>query len=603
MATLISTLPVITDDKDMVESAANPNRNAQQLPVTSVRYSVSPIKLPNAYSDGVASGLESTGFYTGERYASHIRTYGSTYIWPSQSAIVEGTNYGNLFFDRVHMFPGNPDLGVILSDVSNSFQVMNAHRSQHDTLDSIELAGAGFEGTVVTAKLNGEEVDVFLPRLFNALQSYGFDYVVRGVGENTIDFTITATAGSGIVPAFSVTGSRTVMFPFLPQKGVTENIEFLSNVLRAKDGSETRTSERTDPRQEFGMKYLIDQEEPQMFQNAQAILIGMSGLPLGVGLWHQARKITQDITVGEARIDVDTSDIDFRVGDSAAVWRAWNDVETVTVLTVESDHITTVSPIEGAGTTVNTYVLPIQMCVAKDNVSFGRWRNNVAVWDVKWESQQTTLSIADHTPAYPNTYQGEPLLDDHHLMTGQLKESLRSDMNIDDGKTGIRTYTVTKNIVPTTRKQWDVQTMADTMALRKFFYWARGMQKSFWYPSNRSDLTALPDTLIGAGENTMQLTDTGYAARITTEAPYNHIRITLNDGTELLREVLEAVNLPNIQQDTITLDQTFGVEIPPNTIAQICFLFHARMGQDTAQLTHSGQGRMMTSQALVGVKQ
>jgi hypothetical protein len=352
------------------------------------------------------------------------------------------------------------------------------------------------------------------------------------------------------------------------------------------------------------MNYMLDQSDPKMFQTAQALLIGKAGVPVGVGLWHQTRKLSSDLDIGDIVVQVDTTNIDFRVGDAAVIWRDWDMNETVTVEEITDTSITLVSPVTKVGFAEDTYIVPVQICTSEGNPSFSRWRNNVSEFQVAWSSNQYSADLEDHTALYPTTFQGEPVFDDDHLMGKSLSESLNSQTHTIDGGTGIKRYIKDGVVTNATQKIWDTDNMEQAMAVRKFFYWARGMQKSFWYPTNRRDLSPVDGQALGSGDNAMVVEGTGYATDIFPDGgPYNNVRITLNDGTTLYRTVVSAQNNFSAGTDTIEFSEVFGQEIPDGSISEVCFLMHARMSGDTVKLVHSGQGTLTTSQMLVGVKQ
>jgi hypothetical protein len=530
--------------------------------------------------------------------------------WISNSP-VSGLFYGydEKWFERMHTIPASEDLGTILSTVQSRFWMHNAYRNAVKVLTDVTISGSGFQGTTIVRERLGTTLPIGLPVTFEALQGEGFTFNVPATGEAAIDMNFDFTFQDGTAsPSFNLVGSRAVVFPFIPTKPVKEQIEFLTDVIEARDGTESRISTRPEARQEFNMKYLIDQQQPEQYASAQALIVGMSGVPLGVGMWHQARKVYGNVQAGDQTIFMDPTDLDFRVGGYGLLWKDWNDTEIVSIAQVNDGFsVDIVSPLEKSFDIQDSdvYFVPMQLCVAKDQPKIARYQNNVAEFDINWESTENTGTLADHTDLYPNTYNGSPVIDDHHLMSGStVSESFMADFEDVSSETGPRKY-LGRKAVPSasSSRSWEGESMDYAMALRKFFYWARGMQKTFWFPTNRHDLLIKPGTSISAASSDIRITDTGYATRIGANAPFNFIRVTLTNGDVYYRQIMSASNDLDAAEDTLALDSSLGVDALDTEVAQICFLFRARMGSDKTKLTHTGQGRVSTSMPIMGIKQ
>jgi phage-related protein len=334
----------------------------------------------------------------------------------------------------------------------------------------------------------------------------------------------------------------------------------------------------------------------------------VSGQPLGVGMWQNARHLTQDVTAEDTTLYLDTTGMDFRVGSNAILWSAWNDTEIVAVTEVTDTSLTLMSPTEKSFLAVEAYCVPMQLCVAQDGGTFKRYQNNVSDWSVQWNSEETTADLADYSEQYSTTFRGVPVLTDLLLLSEDtMNESLNSDFIKTDFETGIVDYKSRKAVgVASTTKMWEIDgdtALVDAMALRKFIYWARGRQHSFWSPSRRADFRALEGTT--AGSSALEVYNNGYAGNVGINAPYNVVQFTMTDGTILHREILTATD--GVDEDsgvtTLTFDDTFPSTQPFGYIKQICFLFLSRFAADETKIKHNGQGRITVSSPIVGVKQ
>lgn len=555
---------------------------------------------------------------------------GTSSLSGTASGVAPPTTHGDLFFERMHVFPASENVGTILATVTSHFQYLNAYTNTAQTLTNIVTSGLGVAGTTIEDSTTSA-APVF-PILLNGMVSRLFNFSVLGTGDATIeiDFDFSMLDPAVPTPTFKVVGSRAVMFPFIPQRPLTETIDFLTNVIEAYDGTEQRISTRTQGRQIFDMKYFLESDDPapsgaDKFATAQALIVGMGGNPLGVGMWHQARKLTADVAIGATSANLVTSDIDFRVGGYAVLFSDWNDNEILSIQSVTPTSVSFVSPTE-KDFVVGDYLVPMQLCVADDGVKFSQHKNNLATVTAKWTSTETTGDLAAYASLYSRTwappgasYSAIPIVEDHNILTGsELKESVTLDFTAFDPGTGGIDYSRRKLApVPETQKRWEIDgrdAMADTMALRKFIYWARGKLKTFWFPSNRQDFRVSDDLTVGS--NILKVYGSGYSTRVGPNAPYDHIRVTYVPGTAAhtaspdgtLHKITNAVQPDSaIPEEELTLTNDSGsgwsANTPKEDIQQICFLFKTRFKKDSAQIKHEGQGRTSLTMPLVGVKQ
>ena len=542
------------------------------------------------WSDPVAStSFTATGYYPTRRFKSTDGTI--------------DVGYATWWFDRMHVIPASEDVGTILSSVESSFYWHNAYRNTAQVLTGITVSGEGYEGTTITYDRTGGLVEDEVPINTPAQYGEGFTFTIPLEGSNVIDIDFDFEVESGVeAPSFNVVGSRAVIFPFVPQQPIDETIQFLTDIMEARDGTETRVSARANGRQSFRMNYLIDQQDPSMFQAAQALLVGKSGAPIGVGMWQQTQSTGTESTVSSTTITLDTTGMDLRAGGYAVLWRDWNDNEIVSVESFNATSITTASPLLGTWE-AGTQCVPVQLCVAKDRLQMRRYQNNVAEFQIDWQSQDSTNTLEDYTDLYSTTYKDAPVLTDYHLMPGDvMPESYLRKFSVLDYGIGDRAY-ISDKAAPavTTSRRWETDTLEDLMSVRRFIYWARGQQKSFWFPTHRHDFTISADLL--AGDTQIEVVSNGYTAEIGVNAPWNFIQVTKNDGTTMYREILSSTADNDTGIEKLTIDSSPGVDYLAADISRICFLFRARFSSDTTKVTHTGRGIAGTGIGIIGIKQ
>ena len=546
--------------------------------------------------------------------------------FPGWSATTPWTN-------RFWVFPLNVDHKTILTDTDGYFQVFNTFRdtTTHRLL-SIVATGSGYEGMTVLERVAGYGTTTAtfggstLPRVFNPRTGQTYKYTILGEGTPDINIVLTLDVESTDVgdPVLNLIGTRALVWPFISQKPLTEKLSFLTNVMEARDGTEQRITTRTSPRQSYDMKYyLTGPDREEQWQYAQALLVGRGGQPLGVGLWHQARKLTAVSAITSDIITLDTSGMDFRVGEFALIYREWNVNEIVKILSVSATGLTISSGVTREYVP-GDYCVPAQLCVAADGVGFREGLQNLSTINASWDPISVTATLNDFSDLYSawsppgSTYDPMPLVVDPNFVGKDgLDHSINHDINVLDKKTGPIKY-FTRKSTPTVsfQKTWETDgtdAMVDAMALRKFLYWSKGRLKSFWIPSSKPDFTVVADVLTSVPD--LVVIKSGYGDRIGVNEPYDHvvIKYTGASGIAPTYHKISSVtqDFPVVGQATLHL--THGSAAVPlggfaNTftvadVASVEFLFRARFDADMANLKHTGQGRTTLSMPVMGIKQ
>jgi hypothetical protein len=527
----------------------------------------------------------------------------------THSGGIADTGFGGIFFGRIYALPSKTDVGKILSDFESTFDVHNAIVDPAATGHSnslVDMLVTGDTAGVATRFTRGgldiENIAGF-PVKLNANHTINFTYRISGTGKNKFETLFTPTPAN-IVPTTTHTlvGERALVFPFVPQNPVTEALEFKTSLLQSRDGTETRIAERANPRQSFKMTYLIDQQDPKMYQVAQSNLIGLPGITVGVGMWQQTSRLSQAVAPGEQTIFLDTTSRDFRPGGFAMIWNEWNQNEPVAITSVTDTSITLNSPTLGTWAP-GTWVVPLRPCIAKDNPSTSLTTSRVAKTSVEW-LDQTAYSGLEENELYLTSYLGKPVLDDDMLIDKEYESNLVSGMAVIDGSTGVRTYVTNKPTRPSGIKMWDVSTLQDSIAVRKFLVWCKGRQKSFWVPTHTQDLTVTPGQTLDVNSTNLLLEATGYSEKIQAKAPYNHIVVKYKDGEIIYCEVIDHSHDTDTDTDTIVTAPAVATQLRnSDDIEEISFLILSRLDSDKFNTKHTGQGRARTSGPLIGVKQ
>jgi len=249
---------------------------------------------------------------------------------------IPGRLYRSVWFDRIHIFPRERDLGSVVSEQVIDVEVWNAFLDRAKVLDDIVVTGPA--GISVTDHLG-------VPAEFPASDSQIFEVTVSAEGDPQIDNLVTfeflgiATEGTGL----AIVGFRLIPFPFPPNMAtaVDEDFGYLTDVLRSRSGMEQRVQLRAVPIGAIGYSvFLEDRRDAQM---AAAILFGNQPRAYGVGRWQFQTPTTAAVSVDDTEVYLDPTSIPFVEGGLVMLWTDPYTWEVLTIDSVEADHLVVTS--------------------------------------------------------------------------------------------------------------------------------------------------------------------------------------------------------------------------------------------------------------------
>lgn len=503
--------------------------------------------------------------------------------------------YAEDLYDRIHLSPVAIELGNVVQSQVRTFRLWNAHMTEK-TLASI--IGTNDDGlTIVPPTPPGAA-----PTEFPRSTEYEYQLFADDDGPTNINASYLFAFGAE-EPMLIVTGTRIISWPFDPQTGVKETLGFKTDIMEARDGHEQRVRVRRLPRQTFGVEYKISvpRERTTMLNR----LLGNSGNLFAVPVWIFARKLLAAVAPGATTISVDTTNADFRQStddktELYMIWRAYNDFEIVqaTVGGVSATGIQLVSAIEGTHA-AGSYVIPMQLMLARDPVAWRSRGNGVMTATVQWLSaEQTDLAATD---GELTLYDGSPVLADLNYIEKEIEEQLSRKYDLFDSETGVFEALHTR-LIPefNSSKGWECDTPAESWATRKLIYALRGRQRSFWLPTWRQDFVMV--STLGSSDTTIEVQDTGYSRFVRQQAPFDRVMIETHSGTRYFRRITNS-SLDAGGFEILTIDSALGASLNVSDIKYFCYLVRCRLGSDDVDITHPRLGAMSLRPPVVGVMQ
>lgn len=495
---------------------------------------------------------------------------------PSPAPIPFGAFLGDVenhprddWFNKIHIVPRRLDLGNILSTITRQIDVYNAFFVNRQLTAFNSTAGAGADITNLPA----------LPFTINAQRSLLLNLQVTPNGAPTINGAFNFTFGSEVV-LLPITGNRIVIFPFEPEAPMVERLRFLTDVMESVDGSEQRVAVRRAPRQEFDLKFVLE-EGPEM-QRVGYLIFDWSARVFGLPMWHEPSFLTAPATAGSTTVSVDDTTLaDFRVGGLAIVMRDELNFDALEVAAISPTGVTFATPL------INTYatgarVYPVRTAAMTMPAKEKRYAKNAGEFELTMRVLDNDIDLSS-TAAFP-TYDSKVLLSDPNVIDQSLDGTYDRRIITLDSEGGVESFSslypfarrVSAKTFATTNRQalWNV---------RRLLHALRGPQVSFYLPTFGSEVTLFSQYLSGSASLTVH--NVGYSRYARQRQPRRDIRVVLKSGTTYTRTITNSSEI-DAQRESLTLSAPIPQNILPEDVERIEAFEKVRIVSDEIVIEH-----------------
>lgn len=473
------------------------------------------------------------------------------------------------YYFRVHVKPGQLVLGNLLSAQVREVEVWSAY------LDPNLLSSVGQTGT------DGITLQQPLtpPTYFAALESRTYVVSVNTNGPPVIDATYLFNFEEES-PTLTITGRRVVLWPFIPETGHEEFMEWKTDILNSYK-NEQRLALRTAPRQAFRHAFLLD---PEQFTRAKAISTQWAHRVYGIPVWAEASLLEGGLTAGATFIAFDTSNADYRADDLVLLWDSDKHLIAIEITTVEAGGVNLKLPLEENWP--ECYIAPLRFARTLSGVEYSRSSNEYVVASALFDVSQN-IDLGDDS-GYP-VHRGKPVMIDRSARVGDIKERIARTIDVfDNGSGPIQVDTKTDWVRHLQTLSFIKQSRADLWSLRQWVHARRGRQRSFWLPSWNRDLVILED--VGSTASALTVQNIGY----TLYYGIKNIMIQLKNGSRVFARATSGSVNPD-GNEVLTLDAQVGVSFAAADVDFACFMAHARFDTDRVTFRHGDAGRVTVS--------
>lgn len=361
-----------------------------------------------------------------------------------------------------------------------------------------------------------------------------------------------------------------VLIPLWPRPGVTETLEWLTDVMITENGSEERTEMRTAPRQSFAYRYFVP---PALRARIANIVYGGRTLQWHVPVWPQVQNVGA-VAATATSIACETRYSEFRDGGLLMLWESPTHYQIIEIDAVTSD--TNIDLAEEAEEFADAWLMPVRL---------GRLSND-PTRDFNGRSSVLDMTYmvddpAELTVAAPTQYLGSDAYFDPGLLDGgSLNEEIRARVDVFDEGLGLISYRSTwTNNRPARIHRMMAEDAAEAWAIREFLHRRRGRSVAFWQPSFEADLRVMDSGAI-TGSLSVHRDDYDTFAPART-----HVAIETPGGW-LSREITSTLDLGGGELQLV-FDSSLG-GIDAATIKRISFMGLKRLDTDRVEISHVG---------------
>ncbi len=370
-------------------------------------------------------------------------------------------------------------------------------------------------------------------------------------------------------------------WPFRPNwiSDLTETLDWKTRVLDSKSGAEQRMAMRLSPRRMFEYEVLRTESERTFLE---LMLHRFGGSDVMLPLWHDAGRLTAEVTSGATTLPVDTTFREFVVGGYAWLQGASAfEGERVEIEAISDTELTIAAPGTTSAWSARAKVFPMRRARMTDQPDLERLSSRIMTSSIRFELTRA------------NDWDGEfifSLYRDNPVLTLRPEEgsglAYGRDRRVErlDNETGLTaSLDVSERAFGRQEYRWWLKGREKHAEHRDLLYALQGRYKAVWVPTFNDDLFLAEAITVGATEITVN--QAGYTVLGAVMPGRRDIRIELKSGTTYHRRVT-ALGAPVAGFDVLVLDSAIPANVALADVVRISFMDIYRLDQDVIEIAH-----------------
>lgn len=450
-----------------------------------------------------------------------------------------------------------------------------------------------YTGVTVTGSAGCSLVD---SNLSYAIKSLAFQsYIALTMYENggyLINNSIVWDWVGGATTTLTTTGSRGIIFPYMPEAQIKEILKFSTDIIESYNGLEQRIPMRYSPEQVFSFKYYLKTTDYDAFE----LIFLQQNTKFYIPIWTMSTRTADNLPYSIPQtVRCDITGRNFKVGDSILIWDSKSNYEIVTVTAVGMDDPN--SDFQFAetltGTYTKPYIIPIKQTFIEGKSKTQYAMHKVGFYEFNYKISEPCI-ITGYTPAY--SLNSIPIIYDSNFFDSDTTQSSSQTGNkFIDFNTGIM------NVKPFWTKPKEIRTFGwykdnftDIYQLYQLFHYLKGRQKVFYMPTFQADFeltTAYTstDTFINVVNNGQD--------ELFSSTGRNAITMWYN-GTPYTKQITAITeNVDGTLQ--VTIASAFGNNFPVATYGS--WLVPYRLNEDTIEIKWDFTGQIYVKTSICEV--
>ena len=371
-----------------------------------------------------------------------------------------------------------------------------------------------------------------------------------------------------------------VAYPLIvqqPSAPVSEKLSYLTDIMEAVDGSESRVPLRQNARIEYEYTYPVFYKDDPLLYNT---FYGALRKKFYVPAWHQAVRLRNDALVGSTTVHIshNASTVEIQDGTVVMLWTSPSSFFILDELTVggSADELLFTNALPRTFDSSTTYVIPVRLAYVTSNVQ--KQTAGVSTgWTMGFEVLDE-ITIAEDTP---QTYDGLDLyLQEVEQDGSAVSTTFNTDIDRVDFSIGkFEKRTMWKNTRTSVNHGFTMASVDEVHALKKRFRRHYGRNRPF-YTSSRS-VNLRVKSIVNSTTVLIEADDYGYYQQ------HKKVVFYMLDGTYFIVEVASVAPF-----DSTTITMTFSGPISQDlaSIYYIAYLGKHRLDSDTLEIKYQSGG-------------
>lgn len=540
-----------------------------------------PDSAPETARPGGSPGFMETGRRT-TTLVDKFRPLASSSSGGRDAVVAE---FSDWYVDDIWILPAPIDFGTIITSKQVTVSILNTFRYEERTLNSIDISALGAGVSILSDPS---------PETLQPQQDLNvtFEAVIDGP-PNINDDTVFSFDNGSI--AVLTTGIRLILFWFPPESDISEQLTWKTAIIKRRDGTEQRQSLRTTPRQLIRYSILAEDDIDAEATELRTLLLAFRPFLFGIPIWFEQRQVTASALSGAIIIQVDTTDIDHRVGASIMIFEPGDRSFFDATILSFTDTAITLELVTPVAVSEDAIVIPVRFGFITREPQFDDHTNTLLNSVIEFQTTDNVdLAFADQAAleaAYPvHPEDSIVVLSDPNIVSGaRTRRSMRSNFTTIDAGIGLPQLFAKEPLSDILGpKRTRARSLADIRRWRSLLHFLRGSFRPFYLPTFRNDLPPVFDFALNA--STITVADTDLELNFGVKEPHRSIMLELPDGRQFFARINSVTEVSGNEQLTLVNPFDASVETVTASTARISFLEFVRIDGDVATLIHQWVG-------------